>query len=218
MLSFKCKSTFLPRPVGIIIKYAYRDWKKLTFYYFADTYINFNSLVTDLFKIYKTRIWMSAINPASFATPTAGLQPPGNVGLGLGYGQEASSDRRHQHDHRTYGLAQAQASSSNARDPLDANRDAIVNQVGLLRNAYVDSYQSFGQAPRQPELGLTGFAPVVQPQIDPFSPYPSYGYGVVDSGVADYTTTSGAGPSSAQRAHPVQGDWVNRFQGLSLGS
>ncbi|KAH6681289.1 PSP1 C-terminal conserved region-domain-containing protein, partial [Verticillium dahliae] len=46
------------------------DWKKLTFYYFADAYINFNSLVTDLFKIYKTRIWMSAINPASFASPT----------------------------------------------------------------------------------------------------------------------------------------------------
>ncbi|KAJ3478645.1 hypothetical protein NLG97_g8523 [Lecanicillium saksenae] len=48
------------------------DWKKLTFYYFADAYINFNSLVTDLFKIYKTRIWMSAINPASFASPTLG--------------------------------------------------------------------------------------------------------------------------------------------------
>ncbi|EHK96896.1 hypothetical protein M7I_7368 [Glarea lozoyensis 74030] len=34
------------------------DWKKLTFYYFADAYINFNSLVTDLFKVYKTRIWI----------------------------------------------------------------------------------------------------------------------------------------------------------------
>lgn len=49
------------------------DWKKLTFYYFADSYINFNSLVADLFKIYKTRIWMSAINPAAFVTlPTTG--------------------------------------------------------------------------------------------------------------------------------------------------
>ncbi|KAI9820089.1 MAG: hypothetical protein M1826_000975, partial [Phylliscum demangeonii] len=58
------------------------DWKKLTFYYFADAYINFNSLVTELFKVYKTRIWMSAINPASFAnlgtggpSPTTGLGP-----------------------------------------------------------------------------------------------------------------------------------------------
>lgn len=49
----------------------------MTFYYFADSYINFNSLVTDLFKVYKTRIWMSAMNPASFAHPT-GLHPPGS--------------------------------------------------------------------------------------------------------------------------------------------
>jgi hypothetical protein len=60
-----------------------RDWKKLTFYYFADSYINFNSLVTDLFKIYKTRIWMSAINPASFASPSAGLQLPSSLFPGV---------------------------------------------------------------------------------------------------------------------------------------
>lgn len=38
----------------------------MTFFYYAEEYINFNDLVTDLFKVYKTRIWMSAINPASF--------------------------------------------------------------------------------------------------------------------------------------------------------
>lgn len=42
------------------------DYRKLTFFYYAEEYINFNDLVTDLFKVYKTRIWMSAINPASF--------------------------------------------------------------------------------------------------------------------------------------------------------
>ncbi|KAJ9667702.1 hypothetical protein H2201_002237 [Coniosporium apollinis] len=48
------------------------DYKKLTFFYFADSYINFNDLVTDLFKLYKTRIWMSAVNPAAFtASPHA---------------------------------------------------------------------------------------------------------------------------------------------------
>ncbi|KAF3914253.1 hypothetical protein AA313_de0206251 [Arthrobotrys entomopaga] len=54
-------------PMEILDAEFQMDWKKLTFYYYADTYINFNSLVTDLFKIYKTRIWMSAMNPASFA-------------------------------------------------------------------------------------------------------------------------------------------------------
>ncbi|KEQ59494.1 PSP1-domain-containing protein, partial [Aureobasidium melanogenum CBS 110374] len=39
------------------------DWKKLTFYFYSTEYINFNLLVGDLFKIYKTRIWLSAINP-----------------------------------------------------------------------------------------------------------------------------------------------------------
>lgn len=60
-----------------MLTFLTRDWKKLTFYYFADSYINFNSLVTDLFKVYKTRIWMSAMNPASFAHP-AGIHPPGS--------------------------------------------------------------------------------------------------------------------------------------------
>lgn len=58
------------------------DWKKLTFYYYAESYVNFNSLVTDLFKTYKTRIWMSAINPASFLTAAAGLPPPSIIGPG----------------------------------------------------------------------------------------------------------------------------------------
>ncbi|KAL7275714.1 hypothetical protein RUND412_001339 [Rhizina undulata] len=63
-------------PMEILDAEFQMDWKKLTFYYFADSYINFNSLVTDLFKVYKTRIWMSAMNPASFAHPT-GLHLPG---------------------------------------------------------------------------------------------------------------------------------------------
>ncbi|EWC47610.1 hypothetical protein DRE_03230 [Drechslerella stenobrocha 248] len=59
-------------PMEILDAEFQMDWKKLTFYYYADTYINFNSLVTDLFKIYKTRIWMSAMNPASFAHANGG--------------------------------------------------------------------------------------------------------------------------------------------------
>jgi hypothetical protein len=78
---------------------SHRDWKKLTFYYFADSYINFNSLVTDLFKIYKTRIWMSAVNPASFANPTLGLQAPSGIGpgaVGVGRGMGPSERRSNQ--------------------------------------------------------------------------------------------------------------------------
>ncbi|KAF2458590.1 PSP1 C-terminal conserved region-domain-containing protein [Lineolata rhizophorae] len=47
------------------------DYKKLTFYYYSTSYVNFNDLVTDLFKLYKTRIWMSSVNPAVFTPITA---------------------------------------------------------------------------------------------------------------------------------------------------
>jgi len=38
------------------------DRRKLTFYFVADRRIDFRELVRDLFKIYKTRIWMCAVN------------------------------------------------------------------------------------------------------------------------------------------------------------
>lgn len=190
------------------------DWKKLTFYYFADSYINFNSLVTDLFKIYKTRIWMSAINPASFVTPpTAGLQPTTSVGNPLGYSQDGPHERRHHHDHRSYALPQA--SSGNVRDSLDGNRE-VPSSMGVgIRNSYADAYQSFGQNPRQLEAGLSGFDPAVQAPNDPFTTYSQSAFGA--PGLMDYAPGNNIAPSAMQRAHP-QSEWVSRFQGLSLGS
>jgi hypothetical protein len=55
--------------------------KKLTFYYYAETYIDFTNLVGDLFKVWKTRIWMSGVNPASFA---AAHNPNATIGPGPG--------------------------------------------------------------------------------------------------------------------------------------
>ncbi|KAJ5803478.1 uncharacterized protein N7503_005928 [Penicillium pulvis] len=167
------------------------DWKKLTFYYFADSYINFNSLVTDLFKIYKTRIWMSAINPASFVTPpTAGLTGPSGMANPL-YSQDAPhGERRHQQE-RPYG----------GRD--DSGRE-MANPVGMLRTAFTDTYQPFSQSSRQVDAG----------QPDPFAPYSPTSYGALETGFSDYP--SGGAPST--RMHPAQGEWASRFQGLSLNS
>lgn len=52
------------------------DRRKLTFYFVADRRIDFRELVRDLFKIYKTRIWMCAVNPVM---DQAGA--PGNMGM-----------------------------------------------------------------------------------------------------------------------------------------
>ncbi|KAJ5498015.1 PSP1 C-terminal [Penicillium expansum] len=169
------------------------DWKKLTFYYFADSYINFNSLVTDLFKIYKTRIWMSAINPASFVTPpAAGLSGPSPMPNPL-YGQE--TDRRHQLENRPY---------VGSRDTVDTGRE-MPNPVGMLRTSYGESYQPFSQPSRHSE------GPA---HSDVFSPQPS-SFGPADS--FEYPGSIG-GSSGSSRVHPAQGEWINRFQGLSLNS
>ncbi|KAJ6129950.1 hypothetical protein N7512_002730 [Penicillium capsulatum] len=174
------------------------DWKKLTFYYFADSYINFNSLVTDLFKIYKTRIWMSAINPASFVTPTtAGLQGPSGMANPL-YSQDAShGDRRPPHDARVYG---------GARESMESGLEGVQNPVGMLRNVFSDSYQPFAQPSRQ-DPG----------QSDPFAPYSPTSYGPMETGFPDYASDNSNSNTSA-RMHQPQGEWVGRFQGLSLNS
>ncbi|CAO3660858.1 unnamed protein product [Umbelopsis ramanniana] len=41
------------------------DRRKLTFYFVAERRIDFRELVRDLFKTYKTRIWMCAVNPST---------------------------------------------------------------------------------------------------------------------------------------------------------
>lgn len=154
---------------------------------------------------------MSAINPASFVTPTAGLQPPGVNPGGLGYGHDA--DRRRQ------GYGMPGASSTKFGDATDVGRE--IGQAGGLRSPYADPYQAFGQAGRQPGLGLTGFAPGLQTQADPFSSYPSGNYPVMESGIGDYGAQNAAAAGGLRQSHPTHpthGDWVQNFQGLSLNS
>ncbi|KAJ3396375.1 hypothetical protein HDU92_003217 [Lobulomyces angularis] len=67
------------------------DRRKLTLYFVADRRIDFRELVRDLFKIYKTRIWMCAVNPLkigslSMSGPTGtgvNLNMGGNIGVNL---------------------------------------------------------------------------------------------------------------------------------------
>ncbi|KAI9753815.1 MAG: hypothetical protein M4579_004996 [Chaenotheca gracillima] len=148
------------------------DWKKLTFYYFADAYINFNSLVTDLFKIYKTRIWMSAINPASFASPSAGLQAPSGIGPGaLGLQRNSPYEQRPQQDSSVYGgLGGYRAFPPNYAQPLE-NAPERTTQANRSPIPYAYAFAPFNQAPRQdrfasPELGAMS-SPSYVPQYRP---------------------------------------------------
>ncbi|OWO97496.1 PSP1 domain-containing protein [Marssonina coronariae] len=191
-----------------------QDWKKLTFYYFADAYINFNSLVTDLFKVYKTRIWMSAINPASFASPSLGLQAPSGIGPGAVGVTHTQSERRSQpaeqpsytQASRGYQGAFAQSFSPTIdRGSMPSN----------LQTGYTYGYSSFNAAPRAP----SAFAPIEQ--YGGFSAQAGY-QGLPPRFPSPHNVTpthenSEYGRHSSGAPTPSDG-WVTPFQGLSLNS
>jgi cell fate regulator YaaT (PSP1 superfamily) len=199
------------------------DWKKLTFYYFADAYINFNSLVTDLFKIYKTRIWMSAINPASFASPTLGIQAPSGIGpgaVGVGRASGGGQDRRH-------APAQEQQ-NQNFAAPAGAGRGFrsgmaqpfIPQERSALPTGFPPSGFNFGHGGAFGNA-RTGSAYVASP-VPGVEGLPG-GY----QQPPDYQTMRNRFAASQGAPSPVpppagmpmaQGDWNAAFQGLSLNS
>lgn len=205
-----------------------RDWKKLTFYYFADSYINFNSLVTDLFKIYKTRIWMSAINPASFASPTLGIQAPSGIGPGaVGVGRASGANDRRPNQ-QTQDQNQVAAFSSSVRDgrgfrpslnqqPFVAERN-VAPPGGFPSSAYL--YGQVGTAVNA--RGTMPYVPGASPSMDGYAGGPFQQPGDFQSGRNRFPNPV-SGPSPAPHSQgispiPGQNDWVGSFQGLSLNS
>ncbi|TLD25490.1 hypothetical protein PspLS_05708 [Pyricularia sp. CBS 133598] len=198
------------------------DWKKLTFYYFADSYINFNSLVTDLFKIYKTRIWMSAINPASFATPL-GLQAPsgvgpGAVGLGRGGGVTGSDRRQHAQSEPVQSARSFQQQAATFTQPFSTERVAPPTATTFTPPTYFPSYAGFpgsGRAPGSMPYGNTAMVPSADA-------YTAAGF---SQGGIDYRTRMATAQSSGPGPHDealsplsVPADIAGPFQSLSLNS
>ncbi|KAI5291312.1 hypothetical protein KEM54_005446 [Ascosphaera aggregata] len=66
-----CQERVASRGMQMEILDAEYQWDshKLTLYFYAGSYINFNDLVEDMFREYKTRIWMEAVNPGPFQNP-----------------------------------------------------------------------------------------------------------------------------------------------------
>ena len=196
---------------------TFRDWKKLTFYYFADEYINFNSLVTDLFKIYKTRIWMSAINPASFQTPAGGLQLPGGIGPSA-FGADVD-----QYPNR---LLQRPYPTSTSTGPNQAPLTTLDHAWGAGRdNATGGPIQAFPQLYAQPlpphDLALDQY-PIDYRQslhqvLNIHSPFSPSGYSAASlHHSSSFTARPQSSNGGMQASHIFGRDWHQSFQGLSL--
>ncbi|KAH0565908.1 hypothetical protein GP486_000688 [Trichoglossum hirsutum] len=154
------------------------DWKKLTFYYFADSYINFNSLVTDLFKVYKTRIWMSALNPASYANSSISMQAPSGIGPGaLSVTRDVPATHQQQQDQPiTSGLGQYRNLQGAFGQP-----SAMVDSTGRVDGPHRgtgtsaasvegDAFAYFNRAPRSAVNVPNDYGQNLQQQPDSFLP------------------------------------------------
>jgi hypothetical protein len=187
----------------------------LTFYYFADTYINFNSLVTDLFKIYKTRIWMSAINPASFASPTLGLQAPSGVGPGAVVNRSSASARHQesqQESQQTVRAVQPSFASSFTTDRAMASGSSYPATTNYPYNPY----GAFGNAARP---GGVPYSPSMMQGIDAFSnSFSQAGDFAARARYPSPQSAAGAQHDQTIAGRGAQTDLLGSFQGLSLNS
>lgn len=214
-----------------------RDWKKLTFYYFADSYINFNSLVTDLFKIYKTRIWMSAINPASFASPGSaiGLQAPSGVGPGaVSVDLLAQLQERRQNAASTGDKAPAvpmpsqnvnaggrglrtSNSHSSFNDALPVMQQSAYNPTANYSTYNNNLYGSFNTVARPGAMGYGQMMPTTDQFPSAYSQ--ANDYHLAQAGRGRYPGSPAANGHQDQ-GFPHMGsqqDMFAAFQGLSLG-
>ena len=204
--------------LGWRLKYS-RDWKKLTFYYFADEYINFNSLVTDLFKIYKTRIWMSAINPASFQTPVGGLQLPGGIGPST---FNADIDQYpNRHSQRQYPASASNGPNQAPLATLDqawgANRDNATIGPMAFPQIYAHPFppydldiRSLDQYPMDYRQGLPQLLNI-HPTFNP----PSYNAPNLHHS-SSFTARPQSSNGGMQASQVFGRDWNQSFHGLSL--
>ena len=161
---------------------------------------------------------MSAINPASFVTPTAGLQLPSGLGPGA-----VTSDRdlfqngRHKRENTGYSSMATSQAASNGFDTVWKVGQELPLSSAMVQNAYAQYYQP--QAVQQLNLNLHEYGRGVPQAIRSPSPFNSQAYSAFNGMQQPpiYKSQIKNAPPRNPYPHAVN-DWDASFQGLSLGS
>ena len=155
---------------------------------------------------------MSAINPASFQTPTSslGIQP-----LYAPSPTDERQQRRPQPRQQSHGLS-PQAVTTPFGDTFDAERN-FNNQNPAMRNAFYNQFQDVGPGPPSLPPPPPQYASNMPAQMDPFMSYYGQPYPALNPNAPNFASSR---PEYRGRAASQMNDpnWVGRFQGLSLGS
>ena len=169
---------------------------------------------------------MSAINPASFASPSLGLQAPSGIGPGAvvaGGARSSQAERRPQPEQPAYSATQAGRGYSGA---FTQAFSPVLDRGAMPTNTfqppgYTYGYSPFTAPPRNAGVSPGGYAPVLDT---------NYGGGF--STPTDYSSMNGRFPSSHASTpnhdsgeyrqlsgHGTPSDnWIGNFQSLSMNT
>ena len=168
---------------------------------------------------------MSAINPASFASPTLGLQAPSGVGpgaVGVGRGPGGGSDRRQNHavssEQQGSGSAFSMA-AQNSRAIRPSNSHPSFNEPtpGYAASNY--PYNAYGGAfGNTPQPRGAGYSPGIMQSTDQFPSNFPQSNDYLSRG--RFPPPQMGGPQNERDVSPLsqQSEWFGAFQGLSLNS
>jgi hypothetical protein len=164
---------------------------------------------------------MSAINPASFASPSLGLQAPSGIGPGaVGVGRSTQSERRQPAEQSSsYGLPQAGRGYQGVyTQSFSSNLDRVsMPPTAFQPSGYTYGYSPFATAPRNMGVNANYVA------MDPFAAFqvPAEYQGLPGRFPSPHGATTGHEANEFGRpggiATPNE-TWINSFQGLSMGS
>ena len=158
---------------------------------------------------------MSAINPASFVTPTASLSMPAPFGVhGMNGGPDSPSARRRQH-----GLGLSQPSPTAYEDALPSPQGYTPSHGGGLRNPYFNPYQAAGPGLQQSvPAGMSGYQHMLHQPTETFAPYMNSPYHMLNPTASSFATSHATSTRTGRPNQSPATDWTANFQGLSLGS
>ena len=170
--------------------------------------------MTDLFKIYKTRIWMSAINPASFVSPTTNLQ------FSAGLPGTSAPDQDHFHENRLKidNRFSALSLSELSQGIFDYNWNA--SQPGSLPSSTnPQSYGSFfsphAHSIHLPDIHTPEYGRGVFPSLRSQSPFGLQSYNV---GIRARKSPHSGSDHKDDLASTSFSDHMKAVQSLSLGT
>ena len=163
---------------------------------------------------------MSAINPASFVTPTSSLSvPPPFTVMGGPGGRISPASRR-----RPQAAGPPSTSGSGYPEQADIPRSMNPSQAGGVRNAYFNPYQNPGLSNgihQQQAHEMAGYAPLSYGHpgsAGPFSPYAGSHYAAMLDPNAPSFSTSQHSTASPDRGERSPGpEWTGNFHSLALG-